>query len=253
MLVLCSSNDIPCLWAYQGLRKRGLNQTELISAEALEYSLRWVHQLDSSGSNVDILLADGRSIQNDSIDGVLNRLSTIPVQHLLMARAEDREYALSEMAAFYTSWLYALPRPILNLPTPQGPAGQWRHTSEWAFMASKAGLVTPEYKQSGYDYTTMVYFNGGMAGASLFPPGTATRTIIVACGHAIGPQAPSDIIEGCLSLAEVSGTGLLGIEFAQGPESHWTFAGATPMPDLRLGGEELLDALFYIFKRGDDN
>jgi hypothetical protein len=37
---------------------------------------------------------------------------------------------------------------------------------------------------------------------------------------------------------------LLGIDFAMSAVgAPWEFAGATPLPDLRLGGEPLLDAL----------
>ena len=55
----------------------------------------------------------------------------------------------------------------------------------------------------------------------------------------IGPEAPSEILEGCRRLARLSGEGLLGIELSE----DFRFAGASPLPDLRLGGKPLLDAL----------
>jgi hypothetical protein len=44
-------------------------------------------------------------------------------------------------------------------------------------------------------------------------------------------------------LAALAGEGLLGIELVPSPADPWTFVGATPLPDLRLGGSDLLDAL----------
>ena len=56
-------------------------------------------------------------------------------------------------------------------------------------------------------------------------------------------HATHHIRQGCRRLAELSHTALLGVEFTTSSAGPWTFAGATPMPDLRLGGEALLDAL----------
>jgi hypothetical protein len=49
--------------------------------------------------------------------------------------------------------------------------------------------------------------------------------------------------------AALAGEGLLGIELAPSPADPWTFVGATPFPDLRLGGPDLLDALVDALKR----
>ncbi|NER81468.1 MAG: hypothetical protein F6K42_18255 [Leptolyngbya sp. SIO1D8] len=38
-------------------------------------------------------------------------------------------------------------------------------------------------------------------------------------------------------------TELLGIDFVPDANGHWIFAGATPIPDLRLGGSLLIAAL----------
>jgi hypothetical protein len=44
---------------------------------------------------------------------------------------------------------------------------------------------------------------------------------------------------------------MLGVELAYSQETNsWLFAGATPMPDLRLGGDPLLDVLAVkLFRR----
>ena len=249
-LVLCSSNDVSALWAYQGLRRKGLDDVRLISSEMLGYGLRWIHRVGSNGATVDITLADGQKIRDDSVDGVLNRLPAAP-SDLLMVAPNDREYAVAEYTAFFMSWLYALPGPVLNRPTPQGLSGWWRHISEWASLASRAGLPTPVYRQSSYDHiygpSEKCTQSGGM---SLFSAGTSTKNVIVVGNNVTGDQAPQNIIEGSQRLSELSGTELLGIEYVISPSNIWEFSAATPLPDLRKGGEMLLDALASAFKRG---
>ena len=67
----------------------------------------------------------------------------------------------------------------------------------------------------------------------------------IALGNRVfGPTLPPHIADACKALARLSQTHLLGIELTVG-QSHrpWTFAAATPLPDLRLGGEPLLNEL----------
>lgn len=242
-LVLCASNDVSAIWAYQGLKIRGLTPLELVTLEMLEYGVRWEHRLRADSVSIDITLADGRRIRNDNISGVLNRLLWVPSEHLLLVHTSEREYATHELIAFFTSWLYALPKPVLNRPTPQGLSGRWRHVSEWVWLASKAGLPTLDYRQTCHDDIPKMYVEG-----RIVPIGTPVKTIIIVEGHVVDELAPPDIREGCKRLAELTRTELLGVEFADGPAGPWTFAGATTFPDLRLGGQELLDVLAYVLK-----
>lgn len=242
-LVLCPSNDVAALWAYQGLKARGLAPLELVRAEELAYSVRWEHRLGPGGVHVAITLADGRSICSDTLYGVLNRLMWVPPEHLVIAHPGDRDYVTQELTAFYLSWLYALPGPMLNRPTPQGPSGQSRHLSEWVWLASKAGLPTPDYRQSSQDH-----LNEMEVERRLIPAGVPVNTVFVVAGHIVGTPAPPDILRGCQRLSELSKTDLLGIEFAAGSTGPWTFVGATPWPDLRLGGQALLDVLASVLR-----
>ena len=102
--------------------------------------------------------------------------------------------------------------------------------SEWVWLASKAGLQVADYTQTSHEDIIDIE-------KKLFATGTPLKTVIVIDGHAVGTPASFHIVEGCQSLAELSRTQLLGIEFAVGSVGEWTFAGATPFPDLRLGGE----------------
>jgi len=242
-LVLCASNDISALWAYQGLKNQGLEPLELVTTETLAYGVRWEHRLGADGVSIDITLTDGRRITDKDVHGVLNRLLFAPSESLLLIHPSDREYVIQELNTFFLSWLYALPQPILNRPTPQGLSGQWRHVSEWLCLASKAGLPTPNYRQSSRDLTSEM-----SVATRVVPVGTTVNTIIVVDGCVVGASAPPHIQEGCQRLAKLSKTALLGIEFATGPEDSWTFAGATTNPDLRLGGKALLDVLIRVLK-----
>jgi hypothetical protein len=47
------------------------------------------------------------------------------------------------------------------------------------------------------------------------------------------------VLAGATRLARLAGASLLGVEFGPG----WTFAAASPTPDLRAGGTPLLDLL----------
>jgi hypothetical protein len=235
-LVLCPDYDSPARWAFEGLRARGLAPLEFVSAEALTRSRRWEHRVGADGADVQFELPDGRVLRGRDVRGVLNRLTHVPVGHLRATR--DHDYMTQEFTAFFMSWLYALPGPILNRPTPQGLGGRWRHSSEWVLLASSAGLPTPPYRlssQDGHDEMT--------AGErSLLPAGTKTRQVVVVAGQTFAPFAvPDEISAGCVRLAAAAETPLLGVDFSAGGE--WTFAGATPLPDLRAGGAPLLDAL----------
>lgn len=240
-IVLCGATDIPALWAYHGLKARGLAPLEVVSAEMLTHSLHWEHRLNEDGASISITLANGRTIFGTTVRGVLNRLLSASSEHLRMVNPDDSEYAVQEFTAFFMSWLYALPGPVLNRPTPQGLPGQFRHISEWAWLASQAGLSTPNYRQSSGEYTDTTQYE------RLVPSGTPVTTVLVVSGHVVGDHIPPGISEGCQRLARLAKTELLGIEFATHTD-HWIFVGATPFPDLRLGGQAFLDVLASVMK-----
>ncbi len=232
-LVLCATNDLAALWAARGLGARGLQPLEIVTAEVLAYNQRFAHRLTAGQPEVQITLVDGRFINSATVRGTLNRLQFIPSAHLGRANATDRQYAEQELFALYLSWLHGLPGIMLNRPTPQGLSGPWRHPSEWVWLAAQAGLLTIPYQQSDWREAP-----GSEALAR-----NSARTIIVVKNTCCGPTAPPPVAAGCLRLAQLSGTGLLGLDFHLASSGDWVFTSATPLPDLRLGGSVLLDAL----------
>jgi hypothetical protein len=246
-LMICSAQDESALWAYYGLRARGLHPLELVTAETLTTSARWEHTVGVDGANFTVTLADGRVINNRQINGVVNRLTYVPLHHL--AGAPDFEYAQQEYTALFMSWLKTLPAPIFNGVQSQGLSGAWRHVSEWVWMAAQSGLPTASYTQSSHDE-----IDETMQLRTIVPEGTPTTMVITLGNCVFGPSLPPHISDACQALGRLAQTALLGIELAMGhPDGdRWTFAGATPMPDLRLGGEPLLNELarqLYVNQR----
>ena len=237
-LVLCSPQDLPAIWAAQGLRRLGFAPVEIVTAEALAYNLRFEHRLEGGTSFTQIALADGRTIDSRSVRGVLNRLDTLPTGHLSLVTPEDRQYAEQELFATFLSWLNGLRDPVFNRPAPRGLAGSSRHLSEWIWLASRAGLSTLSYQQ------------GDLHPAAVLPPPrhATTASLIVCNGRCFGPLRPPAAVEsGCARLAERSGDALLGIYFCVLPSGEWQFAEAATLPDLRSGGDALLAELARSF------
>jgi hypothetical protein len=150
---------------------------------------------------------------------------------------------LEELNAFWLSWLHALPGPMFNRPRSQGLGGEWRHESEWVWLASAAELPVPVYVQS--DREQIEEWRGEQR---LRPANAAVKTVIVAAGQPCGASAPLDVVDGCLRLAAMTDTALLGVDFIEGEAGPWTFAGATLTPDLTQGGDTLLDVLAWALK-----
>lgn len=242
-LLLCHIGDLPGLWAYRELKLAGLEPLQLVTAETLAYSLLWEHRLSSDEALVRIQLTDGRVIRSDDIHGVLNRLVSVPLDHWRLSAPADRDYAVQEFTAFYLSWLYSLPCPVLNRPAPLGLSGAWRHASEWALLAQRARLPMQPFRESSAASAA------AEDGARLAPVHLPHKTVITVAGTTSGASAPAAIAEGCLRLATLAETPLLGVDFAIRPDGQWMFAGATPLPDLSLGGSALIQSLVRSLRR----
>jgi hypothetical protein len=241
-LILCHSDDPSARWAYEGLKQRDLAPLELVTAEMLGPGLRWDHRVGADGASIEISFSDGRVLNGRTIRGVLNRMrGATGWRSLHRVRDEDRSYAEQELAAFFLSWLSCLPPPILNRPTPQGLAGRERHMSEWVLLATAAGLPTVPWRQSGRTRS------GSSVEGRLIQEAPPLDTVLVIDRNAFG-TAPPNVLCSCKRLATLAGTAILGIDFSAGALGRWTFSGATPQPDLRIGGQQALDALAEILQ-----
>jgi hypothetical protein len=235
-LVLCASSDPSGLWVYEGLRQMGVAPVELVLAEWLACGSQWEHRLDANGTHLKITLQDGRVLCSSRIRGAINRLMAPFPGIVERAAASDKEYAQAELQAFYLSWLHGLPGIVINRPSAIGLCGSWFHPSEWVIRADRAGLPTPVYRQSGHDSPDKGY-------RSLPPDGAAILRLITFGGEVFGGQVPETTSRACVRLALEAKTEMLGVELYAARNGEWTFANATPCPDLSAGGKPLLERL----------
>ena len=230
-LIACHPGDDAALWVARGLTRRGLDPVEVLSAESLAYSTAIEHRLGAGAPSVRIGVADGRTVASDRVRGIVNRIVHPPMGHLAVSREEDREYAMQEVSALFLSWLTAMPGPVLNRPAPFAMAGPSLDSLQWHALAARAGLPVPALRVPDG--------RNGHGAAWAIPD----CNVVVACGAVFGATPPGPARDSCLRLAELSGAEILGIELRRNGGEEWRFAGAHPMPDLRVGGEALVDHL----------
>ncbi|MBD0692922.1 hypothetical protein [Streptomyces sp. CBMA123] len=234
-LVLCDPADQPALWAYQGLRERGLEPLELLSAQALLGSTRTAHRVDPDGASFELVLPDGRVLASRDVEGVLNRVACAPFGYLPFDTHADAVYAAEELHALLLSLLTCLAPVSVNPPVGYGLCGAWRSDPEWTALAARAGLPVPPAVISSDPDTA--------PRAAPPPPDPSGRRDVLVLGEQIfGAPVPGDE-EGYVRLARLAEADLLGIALQHDGRRPAAFAGATPMPDLRLGGDAFLDHL----------
>jgi hypothetical protein len=233
-LVLCDDGDEAARWAYAGLGERGLAPLELVTAGALAHAARWSHHVSTSGSSIEVTLADGRHLRSRDVVGTLNRLGAVWNAGTAWAVETDRSYAAQEFYAFCVSWLRCLPGATINRPACLGLGGRWRHPSEWAVLAGEAGLALTEYRMPDPSASA-----GGVSGPQI----AGRRTVVVVGDAVFGVSPDHPLARSCRRLARRADADLLGVDLVVDPAGTWRFAGATPCPDLRIGGAPLLDTL----------
>jgi hypothetical protein len=229
-LVLCSPADRPAIWAACGLRRRGVVPIEVVSAEALLLAPVWDHRIGSDGTaSSTVRLHDGRVLEYGAIDGVLNRLGTVPAPSIGPSE-RDRAYIQQEHAALLLSWLASL-RHVINAATALGLAGAWHSPAHSQWLAAAAGLPVFPHR-----------YRGPLEAGRTRPAGLPRAAIIVFDGRVFGARVPFPLGKACVAYAQLAQTRLVGLElvYARG---QWVFDGATPMPNLDIGGDAFLDAL----------
>lgn len=221
--VLCGPEDAAAVWAAHELTRRGLPM-RVVTTEELVYSAALTHTVSRSGASVAVRLGDG-SLLGPELRGTLNRVVSIPRAHLAGTPSPERDYVLAELHAVLTSLLFALPGAVVGRAGPRGLSGAWWRPAEWMVAAARAGLDTSGWRSGGADDT-----------------GPTSRVLVVA-GQVLasegGPLA-ADVESACRALAEAHGGGVVGIDLLA---DSATFVGATPWPDLRLGGSAAVEAL----------
>jgi hypothetical protein len=174
----------------------------------------------------EVRLADG-TVLGPSLRGTLNRVTRLPSAHLGATHATDRDYLLQELHAVLVSLLHAWPGVVIGRAHPRGLCGAWWRPAEWMVAAGQAGLVGVGYRSGGSDEVP------------------SSQTILVVAGEVVTPsgvEVPEAVVAGSRTLAARHGGGLVGLDFAV-EGAAWTFQSATPWPELRPGGEAVVNAL----------
>lgn len=227
-LVLCDAGDPVARWLAGELTARAVH-VELVTSGQILRADRLVHRVSSSGTDLEIDLADGRRLVAAELAGVVNRLVAVPSDPLGAAPA-DGEYARQERHALWLSFLAGLPCPVLNGPMPLGLSGVWLSGPEWVVRAARAGLPTaPAHFDSGGPVPD------ALAGCS--------APMLVVAGAVFGPTPAAGLADGVRALAASVGADLLEVRLRRGAHGGLEVAGATTLPDLRLGGEPVIDHL----------
>jgi len=238
-LVLCEDGDEAAQWACRRLQARCALPVMTVSGQALALGECLGHTVGADPPSVRLVTDGGVHIDGADLRGVLNRLHVLPVDHWRRAAPAEQSYVQQELMALTLSWLHGLACPVVNRATPQGLCGRWRHDAEWLWMAAQVGLPAVPYQLSSR-------LADAQYQEEIRPPsGAAVASVIVIGDLVLGAPVPDDVATACRRLARRAGTELLGMYFHAGAGDAWTFAGASPVPDLRRGGEALIDALAH--------
>ncbi len=229
-LLLCDAADRCAHWLAAGLAARGTDVEIVTTGELLE-ATRWIHRVGASGVELEVDLVDGRSIRSAALTSVVNRITYVPT-HLLAAASEDIEYATQELYAFWLSWLEGLPCLVINRATPVGLPGACLSNAEWVLRAGQCGLPTKPLRLSG--------------GPPEQPELASRPPLLVASGSVFGPPDAAGLVDGARALARSVGADLLELRLSRDDGGGMRVVGASVLPDLRVGGEPLLDHLSEV-------
>ncbi|MER7766884.1 hypothetical protein [Kitasatospora sp. NPDC096140] len=236
-LVLGDPADRAALWAHKGLRERGLEPLELLSPQALLGSTRSAHRVGRHGAGFEIVLPDGRLLDSREVSGVLNRVAAAPFGLLPFDTHGDALYAQEELSALLLSLLTCLAPVAVNRPCATGLCGAWRSTAEWTVLAARAGLPVPPARISSSP--------GPEPDRAAVPDSDGVLVLgdRVFGAPSLAASLSAEDEEACVRLARLAGTDLLGLDLHLDDEQRPVFGGASPLPDLRSGGEPFLDHL----------
>lgn len=270
-LVLAEETDEVAQWARHGLQRRLAGEVgrhtgdgslagevALVTPADLSFADEVTYTWDGRVEHSRVTLDDGRTIDSARVRGVLNRFTTVYTEHWHRLGGQDAAYAEAEMHATFLVWLASLGDVVTNAPTPYWLGGPYRRPQVWRAQAARVGIpVAPVRESAGtlaVDNTVdgagsghgasggdvEQYVDEGLTGAlgSL----TSLRRVVMYRGQAFGDASPT-VAQWGRALADHVGVALLGLDVGRTQDGTEVLADVTVHPDLRLGGEALLDAI----------
>src|SRR4051812_22946437 len=215
----------------------------LVTWEELVFAPRWAHRVGGGTTVSRVELHDGRVLDSEDTDVVLNRLTPFDLPHFGEA---DRAYAVAEWSALLTSWLEGFRGVVINPVTPRSFSTAPSPLRAFAW-AAEAGLPLPRVRLTS---NLRRFPADGLKPATSFPlplvsagvrspailtnaPSAHVRSVLLA-GDEICGELPSELIPACRAYARLAGTPVTTLSFTHAAESdsRWLFASANPLPEL---------------------
>ena len=250
LLVLGEASDAGAQWLLSQLRAAG-ERCVLATPELLAFAARRTQRLDSDGVTADVALVPSDGPGTPRL--VVNRLVRAPGDAWRHAAPDERDYAMAELAAFSLSWLHGLPCPVRNRPSPTSLPGPSPDALLAAVAAAHAGFDVPAVRwvPDASPYPLLEAAIRAAGGGARVGQLTVLDGAVVGIRRlesALGRPVPRRILAAVAGFvvridAEES---LIGIDVVVGADQRWWFAGSTPLPDLELGGEDLVSAVLDL-------
>ena len=107
--VLLNRDDVPGLWLFRSLQSTGRKDLKLISAEELVYAPSFQCGFQNGKAFFSLSLPNGFVFSNQTVSAVINRIQTLPLQHVQWFKTEDQEYVKTELTATFVFLFSILP------------------------------------------------------------------------------------------------------------------------------------------------
>jgi hypothetical protein len=243
-LVLCQDADAEAAWIADGLAARVDHPVVVVTANTLVHATRWEHRVGDGAASFRLVLGDGTVVDDESVQGVLNRLYWLSADGFAGASPRDREYANSELYALGLSWLESMGGRVLNRPRSGGIAGVWRMPAQWRAMARSAGLpVVPFSSDESVDGPTFDHARDRRHDRVVL----VIDGVVLEAPEPARPELAPPIRRGLRDLQEESGHDMIEVRFTEGEGR--AFRDVSFLPGLSRIGEPALDAVHRALLR----
>lgn len=232
IVFLCDPTDVMARPFVAELRHRHGLAAQIVTPQELVYAPDMQHLLGDAEVYSGVTLKAHGTLDSVSITGLVNRVDFLPDAHLATVNATDRTYIQQELLAIWSSWISALPCPVLNRPTAISIAGPLYHPAIWHHYAAAVGLPVAQ----------MIY------DTDLPDPVTPApvHSAIVCLGTCYSASLSPDLFGACCELAAYAGLDMVELFFGSEPRGT-VFSYASPIPDLSHANADLIAQVARIF------